>query len=296
MADQIEDQKNIFHLSTIDQGILTEIVRRAFNSKNVEVIDWNYSRVHGGAGDVGAVLSGVYRFTGKAHDQGKEKVWSLILKVVGTTASQDDPSEPRYWKREVLAYQSGRLTELPGGLTSPRFFGTHEFSEKVIGLWLEDIANKVGSKWPLEYYGTVARHLGQFNGAFLTGRDLPPWSWLSHDWLRALVAENAPSAARFSQTVDEPNVRRFYMDGDARRTLRLWEEREQYFAALDRLPQTLLHRDAFRRNLFIRFDAAGNEQIVAVDWAFTGIGAVAEEIVSLVHGSLCFSEVSMAEA
>ncbi len=132
MADQLANPKTPYDLSTINQVTLTPIVRRVLNSESAVIFDWNYERIHGGAGDVGTVISAIYRFRGKAHDRNIEKDWSLIHKVVGTTAAKDNPAEFRYWKREVLAYQSGRLTDLPGGLTSPRFWGTHEFSEKVV--------------------------------------------------------------------------------------------------------------------------------------------------------------------
>ena len=35
---------------------------------------------------------------------------------------------------------------------------------------------------------------------------------------------------------------------------------------------------------------------MTVDWAFAGIGAVGEELASLVQGTLCFSKVNIAEA
>ena len=154
MTDHADSPSAYYDLSTINSVTLTSVLQRALNSENVEIIDWNISRVQGGAGDVGGVISSVHRFTGKAHDQGQEKNWSLILKVAGTTAPSDDPSDPRYWKREVLAYQSGRLSDLTGGLAAPRFFGSIEFSEKVVGLWLEDMIDVVGRKvasgalWP----------------------------------------------------------------------------------------------------------------------------------------------------
>ena len=296
MSDQTENLPSHYDLSTIDSAALTSVVRRALNSEQIEIIDWNHSRVQGGAGDVAGTISGVYRFAGRAHDQGQEKDWSLILKVVGTTAIGDDASEPRYWKREVMAYQSGQLADLPGDLAAPRFFGSIEFSEKVAGLWLEDLIDIVGRKWPLEHYGVVARHLGQFNGAYLAELELPLWPWLSRSWLRALVNGNAAGAVQFSQSLDEPRIRRWYFADDAKRALQLWEEREIFHDALDGLPQTLLHRDAFRRNLFARHGEDGHEQTVAVDWAFVGLGAVGEDIVSLVQASLVFSEVSMADA
>ena len=66
--------------------------------------------------------------------------------------------------------------------------------------------------------------------------------------------------------------------------------------AFDRLPQTLCHHDAFRRNLFVRHSADGRDQTVAVDWAFVGTGTIGEEIVTLVQTSLFFLEVDLAKA
>ena len=187
-----------YNLSSIDESTLAPVLRQALNRESIKIDNWTVSRVYGGAGDVGAVLSGVFRFAGQAHDQVALLDWSLILKVVGTTAADDDPSEHRYWKREVLAYQSERLVDLPGNLAAPRFFGTLDFSEKVIGLWLEDLTDDVGPKWLLEQYGIVARHLGQMNGAFLAQKELPSWPWLSRDGLQHIADENQ-AGRKFTQ-------------------------------------------------------------------------------------------------
>ena len=66
------------------------------------------------------------------------------------------------------------------------------------------------------------------------------------------------------------------------RVVRLWADREALLAALDSLPHTFCHRDAFRPNLFLRRDADGHKQTVAIDWAFAGAGPVGEEIAPLI--------------
>ena len=277
-----------YDLASIDNSILKPIVSAVLGQPTVDIANWQIERVHGGAGDIGTSISGIYRFQGTAGDQD----WSLILKVVGTTSDQDNPAEPRYWKREVLAYQSGELADLPGGLAAPRFYGVHPFSERVVGLWLEDVTDDAGRVWPLQQYGIVARHVGQFNGAYLTANEVPAWPWLSQDWLREHVATSANNIARLERTIHEPETRRWFIDDDGERILQLWAERDNFFAALNTLPQTLLHRDAFRRNLFAKKD----DRTVAVDWTYVGAGAVGEELVSLVHGSLYFGEVDINDA
>ncbi|MEM7538293.1 MAG: phosphotransferase [Chloroflexota bacterium] len=288
-------------IDKIDNAVLIPIVQQVLNQHTVKLMGWSYHRVRGGAGDVGDVLSGVYRFTGAAHlyDQLLPCPWSVILKIVGTTGTDDDPSVPRYWKREVLAYQSGQLANLPSGLTSPRFFGIVEFSEKVIGLWLEDLVDDIGPRWPLAQYEVTARHLGQFNGAFLVQNELPSWSWLS----RARVAgfrQDAPVGNKFEQLRDslgDPKARRWFLhDEDMHRMVRLWTERHPLLDALDCLPQTLVHGDAFRRNLFARRTTAGHMQTIAIDWTYIGIEPIGIELASLVQGSLFFSEADITQA
>ncbi|MBV7335121.1 phosphotransferase [Chloroflexi bacterium TSY] len=298
MAEQSETPADNVYLSAIDKATLTPIVRRALNRETTEIADWTYRRVYGGAGDVGEVLSGVYRFAGKGRDQDKSIEWSLILKVVGTTAD-DDPADPRYWKREVLAYQSGQLADLPGSLAAPRFLGITEFFEKVVGLWLEELVDDVGLNWPLEHYGLVARHLGQFNGTFLANQELPCWPWLLRDRLQHLV-HGKQAGRKFDQlraSLGEPQTHRWFINkDDANSMLQLWEERGPLLDALYRLPQTVVHGDAFRRNLFARRTQDGHDETVAVDWTFVGMGAIGLELASLVQGTLFFSEVDVAQA
>jgi hypothetical protein len=73
----------------------------------------------------------------------------------------------------------------------------------------------------------------------------------------------------------------------------LWAERERLLAGLARLPQTLCHRDAFRRNLMTRQSADGCEQTVVLDWAATGLGVPGEELVPLFATTLSFVAVPL---
>ena len=61
----------------------------------------------------------------------------------------------------------------------------------MIWIWLEEVADTVGAPWPLARYGLAARHLGGFNGAYLVGRPVPAYPWLSRNWLRSLIASFA---------------------------------------------------------------------------------------------------------
>lgn len=66
------------------------------------------------------------------------------------------------------------------------------------------------------------------------------------------------------------------------RLLRLWIDRTLLFDALEHLPQTFCHHDAFRRNLL----TSTHDRTVAVNGEFAGMGAVGEELGPLVGCSL----------
>src|SRR5919202_2410247 len=82
--------------------------------------------------------------------------------------------------------------------------------------------------------------------------------------------------------MDHPLVRRFCPPATGRRLLGLWGDRHMLLDAIERLPQTFCHHDAFRRNLL----ASEGDRTVAIDWEFAGPGAVGEDLGPLVAGSL----------
>ena len=293
MTDQSDRTPNNNKLETIDRATLTPLVRRALARESCEVIDWNHKPLHGGVGEGEGDLSGIYRFTGTGRDKSESVPWSLILKVIGSQAHGGDPEGGT---RERLVYQSGMLNELSGGLVAARCYDVVAQEDGSYWLWLEEVVGEMKSVWSLEQYGLAARHLGQFNGTYLTAESLPDWPWLSRDWLRTLITPNAAAIAQLGDVLDHPLVSRSFPTDVAQGQLRLWAEREIFLAALDRLPQTLCHRDAFSRNLFLRRDGQGRDQTVAVDWAFVGPAAVGEEIVPLVQASLAFFEVELRQA
>ena len=280
-------------LQSIDSATLTPLVRGSLGSETAEVINWEIHQVHGGG-----THAGVYRLSGDAHDGGETITWSLILKVIQRQPDRDDPLSPFYWKRQVLAYQSGILEDLPGGLVAARCFDIVEYPDGVCWLWLEEVKDEIGVIWPLEHYGIVARHLGQFNGAFLVGRPLPSEPWLSKGWLRSLIARDAVATgiAQLRNSLEYPLVHYVYPPDVAEGFLRLWAGRDTFLDTIDSLPQAFCHLDAFKRNLFSRQSDHGVRDTVAIDWAFAGTGAVGEELVPLVTGSLYYRAVEWDKA
>jgi hypothetical protein len=186
--------------------------------------------------------------------------WTAILKLIrhdadatGNWQSGEAEGHWYYWRREVLAFQSGLLASLPGeGLRAPECRGIAERSDGSVALWLEDLGPETATSWPLSRYELAARHLGEMQGAYPSGMPLPDRRWLSRNWLRDYVErrrDDIPDAA----------------------------EEAALLAELAGLPQTLCHFDLHPANLF---DVEG--RTVLVDWSFVGIGSIGEDAGNLV--------------
>lgn len=284
-------------LGAIRVDDLAPFVRAALGAPRALPLAWGVARMP--YERLNPTSCGLYRFNGMARDADETLPWSLVLKV---TSADDDPipglaltGESRTLVREAFrpdrelhAYRSGLLDELPEPLAAPRCFGALERPNGEVWLWLEDVVDTVGGEWPLARYARAAEHLGRFSGVFLPHR--PAHGWLSRGWLRTWVerlypALNAP-VIEDEATWREPAVRRAFPVPVADQLRRLWRERGAILAALEQLPRTLAHLDAFRSNLIARRRPDGSDETVAVDWAFVGVAALGEEVGQLVAGSV----------
>ena len=282
---------NAEKLAALTPSALASPVRRALGSDTVEVNGWEVELVKGRGGDSMEGL-GVYRLSGGGRDRGRDVQWSMMLKIVRPAENE---MTSHAGTREVLAYQSGFLHDLPGGLAAPRCFGILEQEDGAFWMWIEEIVDEVGDEWPVERYGLAARHLGQLNGTYLAGRPLPDFAWLSRKWLRKYTSQYATSVGELDGNLAHPLMRRICPPDVANALIRLWAQREPLLDALERLPQTFCHMDAFRHNLFARRGAGGREETVAIDWPYAGIGAVGEELAPLVSMGFGRFEISCAE-
>jgi len=271
----------------VTQPYLTDSLRHALGSQTLEVSDWQVCPLHGGL----ELASAVLRLQGHAEEAGKSVPWSLILKIVRPSPENDHPQGVWYWKREALAYQSGLLHRLPGEITAPRCHAVREQPDGSLWLWLEDVQDEIGTSWPLEHYGVVARHLGQFNGAYLVGQPLPSEPWVTRDWVRKYVEHAAPMIEFMRDNPQHPIVRQWYPGSALAQVLAVWNMHSRLLDVLDRLPQTFCHQDAFKRNLFARRD-----QTVAIDWGYAGIAPLGAELAALIVGSFGLYEVPASQA
>jgi Phosphotransferase enzyme family len=276
---------------------LADVVRAALEDEDARVTSWRAQQIHGSLGP-GAK---VYRVIGDAEIAGRSLThWSFVLKVFSLAggwleAANADSNAWDYWKREWLIYRSPWLHRLTGKLRAARCFGTGESGAGYVWIAMEDLTAADDRPWPLARFGIVAQHVGEFNGAHLTVESLPSEDWLSSGWLRGSTERTEPMIGLLPTVADHPLVSRMYPPATIKDLLRVWEERDALFEALDALPQTLCHQDVFPRNVFVVAGEQG-EQSVTVDWAFCGLGPVGQDLTALVGASLAFFEADHATA
>lgn len=288
-------------IGDIDATQLTGLVQEALRSPTAEITHWEHRPVRYINTETSNL--GLYRFQGTAQVEGETSPWSMVLKAVQAPVNMDDPTYWNYHRREILAYQAGLLTDLPGDvLKAPRCLGVTEHRQGICWLWLEDVQDSTSPVWTLDEYGLAARHLGEFNGAYVTGQALPAHPWLSRHWLRGWLdyydkgCRETIDLIRDDGFWEHPLLRSAFPRSITADVLELWENHDHLLAALDQLPQTFCHMDAYRPNLFIRRNLQGTAETVAIDWVFAGTGALGEEIANLLAASLIWYEFDAAQA
>jgi hypothetical protein len=269
----------------LEQQTIKRLVQKATKAVNeVEVSDWTITTISTGGGEA----AGIYRISGRAADATGASPWTLILKILQPAAESGNPSKWNNGQREALAYSSGLLDGLDAGLVAPRCVQIETAADGTTWLWLEDVGGDAEPAWPVSRYGLAAYHLGRFNGSYSGSAALPTHPWLSRNWLRGWIEEAAPYIDKLSRHRDHPYVIQMY---HVDHILRRWRDRGRRLDYLESLPQTLCHLDAYRGNLFSRRDPAGQEQTVAIDWAFVGHAALGEELASVVAASVAMGHV-----
>src|SRR5262249_6914698 len=157
----------------LDHTTLTPIVRQALGRADAEVVNYTCEPL---GSSYGAGTAGIFRIEATASELGSPAAprWSVVLKVCRARLRGADPGGWTFGPREAHAYGSGLLADLP----APRCFAVDPQPDGTYRIWLERLEDAYHGRWPLERYGTAARHLGQFNGAYMAGRPIPPFPWI----------------------------------------------------------------------------------------------------------------------
>ena len=275
-----EGAPTVSRLERLSADILRPFVGRALGCEIDGLIEWDHQVLKGsweGAGNL------VTRVTGRATANGRERSWSLILKIPRPVRPEVDR-----WQREPLMYRSGVLDDLPGPLAAPRCLGVEEPPGDEPWIWMTDVAGIPSTDWPMERFYRALRHLGECQGAYLCGKGLPEDDWFDTSWwLRKHAVEGHKRTQRGLAAAKAHPVAARAFDGDrGKGLLALFDQRGALLDALERLPLTLTHGDLNQSNMIA--PDGSDERTVVVDWHFAGSGAIGFDVVTLIACAAVF--------
>ena len=267
-------------LQAVDPAILADVVHQDQRSPSFEIVEWSFrSLTDQGVG----IADRLWLFSGSGRVGDATRPWSVVLKVFERPQQELAPDARNYWKREALAAQSGWLERLPGPVRAPRFYRTDEYPDS-LWLWTELVRDGRAGAWTLDDYVFAARQLGRWNGASAA---LPP---PTDPWLNKRPHRAWKDVVNPETDWQSPYHQKYVSEDTRLRFARLWAEHEVFYGVLEALPQSPVHFDCHRRNLFIQPGMNEQADLVVIDWALCGVGALGIELHALVGGSATFVE------
>ena len=227
-----------------------------------------------------AATGGIWRVRGTAG--------SAILKLatppspgrVAAWPTSDEPSYWNYWRREVLAYQTGLTATAyaAAGITGPDLLATSARADGSAELWLADAGPADGFGWSVPRLAEFARQLGAAQARWADRVPDPPW--LSRRWLAQYLRHEPSRSAGIGPCDWDHPVVAAWPSRVREQLRRLWAQRPRALAAAEAGQRTLCHLDVWPANLIDR-----DGESVLLDWAFTGDGAVGEDAANLILDS-----------
>ncbi|MFL5756636.1 MAG: phosphotransferase [Chloroflexota bacterium] len=222
--------------------------------------------------------------TAKLRDGGHAD-WAVVVK-------RTDGPGLRAARRELNSYRIGLADPAPDiGLRAPALLAWDEGPEHV-ELWLEPLADELGGVWRASRFGIAAAHIASWDARMQTF-PLPPTfdsedAWAERHGQPHRVHEGVAEVEAFRSVPGASELMALLDDEGFRRTEALITSTPARIERLAAYPQTLLHHDLVRSNLF----AIGEASTAAIDWENVGRGPFGVDLTPLVIGSVRRGEAS----
>ena len=216
---------------------------------------------------------------------GRPAEWRAIVKRTGGPGL-------RPARRELAAYRVGLADRNPvHGLRAPSLLAWNEGPEQV-EMWLEELRDELSGLWPVQRFGVAARHIAAFD-AWAAERPVPADfdsedAWAERHGQPERVPEKLRELDALRRDSGAKGVMETLDDDGFRRTEALIASTEERIERLATFPQTMLHHDLVRSNVFALADGS----TAAVDWENVGRGPLGIDLAPLVVGSVRRGEAS----
>ena len=264
-----------------------ELVKSAaisyFDDSSVEIDGWTAT-----ASDVGFGQGDVFFVEIDASIRGTNRPISLVCKRLPYNEEHLDSHSLWYWRREAEVY--GDLLagnrDLPGGITAPSCYKIAEGDEQ-IWLVLEHVQGANLQDFSYDELLESARRIGHFNGYYAAHTDEAAkfGHWTSRDWIKNWGNRSNIDEAwtRYREDFDASEyVRKASPQEVVKTRLDLARAARDLPDRYDTLPKTLCHLDVFHKNML----RGQSNQLVLIDWAFTGIEIIGADLSCLVNFAL----------
>ncbi|WHY22053.1 phosphotransferase [Paenibacillus sp. G2S3] len=248
---------------------LNTCMRQIFEEPEVEIVnficeDLDYKTPN-------FTTAGIFHLKGIALINHERLPWSIILKIIKSdSAEKEDPAHHNYWRREALVFESKILDELPDSIRAPKCYLVEEQVDGTVWLWMERIEGEYAHT--KEEFDFIAERLGRFNGAYLTGKNIPDDQWICRSWLRSWTTSSKMYAPN-----PEDYIHQIHRDND--RSLWAWfqdftNQIDRHMDVLSHLPRVLAHQDLSQMNMLL----TQNGGLVWIDWQFMSISGLGEDL------------------
>jgi len=230
----------------------------------------------------------VDRLTGTAVvAAGEVTTWTAIVKR--TTGAG-----LRAASRELAAYRHGVAAHRSDdALGAPALLGFDQGPGHV-ELWLEELNDEHAGRWPSSRYSLAAAHIARWDVAMskarVVGVDVDD-AWAQRHGQPHRVAEAVGKLTVLRRDPAADEVMALLDDDGFQRTQAMITSTDARIASLAKFPQSLLHHDLVRANLF----AVEGARTAAIDWENIGPGPVGVDLAPLVVGSVRRGEASSAD-
>jgi hypothetical protein len=221
----------------------------------------------------GGTLGDVRLITGNAQtNDGRALPFRLMQK---TQKRWDRPGDPASWRREYDLVQTEFDRCFTDSFRWPRCYHA-EIGENENRLWMEYAEGVSGANLTLDHLELAANELGRFQGRCHVRAET-----LAR--IACLGDEGVPRR-EFAQWSPDTLEYRILRSADCVLPERLQqliigtqERSDAIYDTLRDLPRVLCHRDYWAENIFVQ-----NGKVAVINWDCAGLGAVGEDIASLI--------------
>ncbi|WP_372631164.1 aminoglycoside phosphotransferase family protein [Cohnella sp.] len=220
--------------------------------------------------------SGIFRLHGLVKLDNELKPWCVILKIIKPdTAEKDNAEHHNYWRREAFVFESGILRGFPDSVRAAEHFLVEEQPDGTVWLWMEFVEGEYAHT--VEQFAYIARQLGRFNGAYLTGlHPLPNQEWICRAWLKSWTTASrmyAPNMEEYASRIsaeEDRNIWAWYQE--------ILRNLEAAIDSLQQLPRVLAHQDLSQMNMLLVQQEKNDNRLVLIDWQFMSLSGIGEDL------------------